>query len=365
MIALTSSPLSLQVLVAFERLRHTLRRRHASKRMNAKRTVFYRRVWREAADAIGATVEELGDEVLDIHLADRTTRVQRNYTAADAMSTLCLAGNKPLVSALLAEQGLPVPPSRRFALASFQEAVAFMQAAGRDCVVKPARDTGAGMGVTTHVRTPSQLLRAAARAAVYGDELSIEEQVAGDNYRLLYLDGVLLDAVLRRPPSVTGDGHSTVSALLECANRARLAAGANAAQTLVNCDLDMRHTLARQGFTPASVPNAGQPVRLKTVINDNAADDNLQATHLLCDAVIDAGARAAAALGVKLAGVDVITTDPSRPLAEVGGVILEVNTTPGFYYHYHRAGAAATIAVDILNYLLAAAVPNSTDVCCL
>ena len=360
---LISSRLCLQAMVMAQRLRHALRRRrNASKRMEAERTLFYRRVWRQAAEAIGATVDRLGDEVLDIRLAGVATRVQRNYTAADDMPTLRLAGNKPLVARLLAEHGLPVPAWRQFNLSSLEEAIEFMRSGGGDYVVKPARDTGAGAGVTTHLRNRRQLLWAAARAAVYSDDLHIEEQVAGDNYRLLYLDGVLLDAVLRRPPSVTGDGRSTVRALLDRVNRARLASGASAAQTLVTCDLDMRHTLARQGLTPASVPSAGQTVRLKTVINDNAAYDNLAATHLLCDAVIVAGAHAAAALGVKLAGIDIITSDPSRPLTEVGGVILEVNTTPGFYYHYHRTGAPSTIAVDVLNYLLGSAVTKSDHV---
>ncbi|HEX7450034.1 MAG TPA: hypothetical protein VF306_20910 [Pirellulales bacterium] len=345
-------PLLLRGLTFASRVRRAAwRRRRAVKELALERTLFYRRVWHEAADALGASIAAVGDEIFEIRLGDWRTKVQRNYTAADDAVTLELVGQKPLVLELLARQGLPVPRWQEFTTASLEVAAAFIERVGGDCVVKPARDTGGGDGVTTHVRTRWQLARAAARAAVFGEALSIEEQVAGDNYRLLYLDGVLLDAVVRRPPSVTGDGRSTVAALVERLNDVRVTWGSEAAQSLLARDQDMLQTLAAQGLALGSVPAAGRLVRLKTVINDNSANDNAAATHLLCSEVIEAGAAAAAAVGARLAGVDIITTDPARPLAATGGVMLEVNTTPGFYYHYCRQGAPCPVALHVLNYL--------------
>jgi glutathione synthase/RimK-type ligase-like ATP-grasp enzyme len=93
---------------------------------------------------------------------------------------------------------------------------------------------------------------------------------------------------------------------------------------------------------------------VKTAVNENAADDNESATHLLCEEVVEAGARAAGAVGVRLAGVDVITVDPARPLADTGGVVLEVNTTPGFYYHYHKRGGEFPVALHVLKTICSA-----------
>ena len=55
-----------------------------------------------------------------------------------------------------------------------------------------------------------------------------------------------------------------------------------------------------------------------------------------------------------LAGVDVITPDPSRPLVESGGVINEVNGTPGLHHHYLVADpvAATRVAIPVLERLL-------------
>ena len=55
------------------------------------------------------------------------------------------------------------------------------------------------------------------------------------------------------------------------------------------------------------------------------------------------------------AGVDVITPDAALPLDEAGGAICEVNTTPGYYYHYKTAGEAVPVAEMVLRRLCDAA----------
>ncbi|MDB5302737.1 MAG: hypothetical protein JWM97_286, partial [Phycisphaerales bacterium] len=66
-------------------------------------------------------------------------------------------------------------------------------------------------------------------------------------------------------------------------------------------------------------------------------------------------ARAVRALGVRFAGIDLITRDPGVPLAESGGVILEVNGTPNLYYHYKKKDGAFPVAVHLLKHLAATA----------
>jgi cyanophycin synthetase len=206
--------------------------------------------------------------------------------------------------------------------------------------------------VTTGVRSTFHLARAAAAAAAYGEQLLIEEQVEGDNYRLLYLDGELVDAFVRTPPGVTGDGRSTVAALVRAANDERLRKRAGLSQVLLTVDLDMRRTLAKQELTLRSVPAAGDRVVLKTVVNENGGADNACALDVLCPALVKECARAVRALRVRLAGVDVITRDPSRPLRETGGVVLEVNAPPNFYFHYHKRGGAYPVAKHVLARLM-------------
>jgi cyanophycin synthetase len=327
-------------------------RNSATQEARRRRTGFYEKIWQEAAAHVGATIEPLGYGIFEIRFGDSRIRVSQNYTSIDDPVTLALAGKKALVYKLLAQQGLPTPSYEEFSLNQMSKAFAFLAAARGACVVKPARDTGAGQGVTTGIRSRSQLVRAAAAAAAYKDHLLIEEQIEGNNYRLLYLDGRLLDAIMRKPATVTGDGKSTIGALVQRANADRAAHGIDIAQNLLTVDMDMRHTLARQGLSLASVPKEGTIVTLKTVINENCRIDNISAKHALCASVIESGARAATAIGARLAGVDIITHDPGIPLVESGGVILEVNTTPGYHYHYYKADGEFPVALHVLEALL-------------
>jgi cyanophycin synthetase len=86
--------------------------------------------------------------------------------------------------------------------------------------------------------------------------------------------------------------------------------------------------------------------------------------HLLCPSIVEDGARAVRALRVRLAGVDIITTDPSLPVADTGGVILEVNAPPNYYYHYQKQDGPFPVAHHVLKRLLvdaAAAAPTQQD----
>ena len=298
---------------------------------------------------LGAQVRDLGSNVLAITRDDVRTLVRANYTCLDDPVTLFVAGNKPLVHRRLCQGGLPTPRFLEFRLDQSAPAIEFLENAATPCVMKPAHGTGGGQGVTTGIRTRSQLARALAAAGRFGIDLLIEEQVAGDNFRLLYLDGVLLDAVRRQPPSLVGNGSSSIRALIHHEN-ARRSRGWETAQVTIQVDRELKGTLANQALSLRSIPAKGERVILKTVVNDNTTEDNHPALHSVCDEVSEAGARAAHLLGVRLAGVDIITTNPGRPLAETGGVVLEVNTTPGLYHH--KRGDQCPVAESLLEAML-------------
>ena len=325
----------------------------AKRRVDRRRSAFYEQLWSDAAAELGGSVRPLRPPLLEIACGGVLLRVRDNVTSLDDPVTVAIADDKPLVYRLLADQGIPVPRHRLGRSDDLRGALGFLRTAPGPCVVKPARTAAGGIGVTTGVLGWAGLSVALVRAGVFCDDALVEEQVEGGVYRLLYLDGELLDAVVRRPPTVTGDGVSTVRRLVEAENRRRTDAGIEGGQSLVQLDWELRTTLRAAGLGLDAVPEAGRVVRLKGVVNDNRRDDNEAAT--IGPDLAALGARAAAAVGARLAGVDVITTDPSVPLAESGGVVIEVNATPGYYYHYLRRGAGTAVAATILERLVAAA----------
>jgi cyanophycin synthetase len=313
---------------------------------------FYKKAWREAAESLGGTYNALGDRFSEITVDGVTTRVVENFSEIDDPVTLAVMHDKALTHTILEAEGIATPKHAKFSLKKMGPAIDFLRSNSRSCVVKPAGGTGGGRGVTTGIRTRWHLAQAAAAATCYADELLIEEQLEGDNYRLLYLDGELIDAFVRKPPGVVGDGKSSVAKLVKLHNDERLNKGSGISQVLIAVDLDMKRTLAGQGLTLASVPPAGKHVTLKTVINENSGADNTTAVDSLCDSIVNDGKKAVAALRARFVGIDMITTDPGVPLAESGGAFIEVNGTPNLYYHYHKSDSVFPAAIPLLRRIL-------------
>ena len=314
----------------------------------------YTRMWHEAAAAVGADVADLGGGLLAFRRDGATTRVWNNWVGLDDIVTARLAADKERAHGLLTAAGLRVPAHRRFRARSLRPAREFLAECAGPCVVKPVSGAG-GSGTTSGVRSERHLRRARLRAARLHDDLLIERQVPGDVLRLLFLDGELLDVIRRHPPAVTGDGRSTVLELIAAENERRFAAAAGERPWLLRADLDAVFTLEAAGLRLSSVPTAGARVAVKTAVSQNGPADNESIVDGVGEALVADAARAAAAVGVRLAGVDVITTDQAVSLRRSGGAVLEVNATPGLHYHYEvrDPARAVPVAERILERLLA------------
>jgi len=325
--------------------------------MRQQRDAFYAHTWEQAAAQVGASIEQLDGGLFEFRRQGQTTRAWRNYTQLDDPVTLRLAGNKPLVLGKL-KNIAPAAPWQTFTIKSLDTACQMLD--GSLFVVKPGRNTGAGSGVTTGVRTPSELRRSVAIASAFDTTLLIEKQIAGANYRLLFLQGELIEIVRRDPPAVVGDGKRSIRQLIDHENELRGEQGWRRAQTMLTIDDDVRRTLAAEGITLRTVPRCDQKVILKTVINENRAAEN----HLVddvCPEIIAACRDCARELGIQLAGVDIITSDPSVPLHVSGGVVLEVNTTPGLYHHFDPEPMRCRIAPAILEAALQRSDASTSD----
>lgn len=314
----------------------------------------YRVIWQRAADEVGADLEVIHGEFLELRRGERKARVWRHWVPLDDAVTLRLALDKTAVHEILSRAGLPLPEHEEWDASKLNGAVEFLERSSpQPCVVKPTGGAS-GSGATTGVRTRDQLLRARLRAARLSKRLLIERQAEGDMYRLLFMDGQLLDTVRRRPPRVTGDGRSTIRKLIAAENARRLDPAHPVSMPILRVDLDCLFTLEAAGLGLESVLPEGQTLAVKTVTSQNRIQDNETVTEPIAAELVAEAREAAAQVGVRLAGIDLITRDLSRSLKESGGVIIEVNGTPGLHYHYQVAdeAIATPVAVPILRRLL-------------
>ena len=269
--------------------------------------------------------------------------------------TLDMMGDKLLTHRLVAEQGFEVPKYTRFSLSNLKPALDLMAECGRPVVVKPVGGTGGGNGVITGVLDKGGLMRAAFLASRFDTRLLAEEQREGHSYRLLYLDGTLIDAIRRDPPSVTGDGLSSIARLIAAENEKRLKTLPFTAMSPLRLDRDALNFLASQIMSPRSKPAVGETVIVKRAVNQNNASENHVVLGEVHAATKAACSRLVSNLGVKLAGVDIIARDISRPLSNGNGVIGEINTTPGLHHHDLVASRSdgRMIASEIVSHLFA------------
>lgn len=336
----------LRLYYLLRRLAASARRNSSAAAMDRHRSDFYAQAWTEAAEAAGARITPAGSGFSRIALGRRAIIVNTNLNPLDSQAATALSDDKPASYALLSGAGLPTPEHVVLRLGDTRAAVDFLMSGPRPVVVKPAAGTGGGVGVSTNITTASELRHAMAWAGAYCNQILIERNVEGETYRLLYLDGRLLDCVLRRSPQLAGDGVSTIAALAAKENALRVAEGVTRSQALLGVDADMKLTLAAQGLRLGSVPEKERRFTIKRVVNENAWAENETAS--ICGALESEGRQIADLFGLRLVGVDVITPDPQRPLAAAGGAVIDVNGAPGFYYHYHKKGGRCALAGQIL-----------------
>lgn len=254
-----------------------------------------------------------------------------SYSASDGESALGanICGNKQLSHTLLQRLGIPVPHQALVPIDAGTELLRRVLAqVGDPCVVKPASQEQ-GRGVSLNIRGVEALRQAIARAGGYGDAaVLVEQQCPGTYYRLVVLNQQLAWLVQSEPPFVIGDGKLNITALLEQANQARLHKP-KAPWLPTSSEAAAIHAaaLADQGFTPTSIPKAGQKV-VVTAINPEQRKDWVR-QKLLPHEIDPSYSAMASAIAKTLAmsnlGIDVLSTDIRRPLQDPGSVVLELN----------------------------------------
>jgi D-alanine-D-alanine ligase-like ATP-grasp enzyme len=330
------------------------RRRDASRRfddfVNEHSEHVIAQMWEEGAAASGVQMERLAPTLFEFRRGQATTRISLCTTRVHDLVSTRLAEDKPLAYRILVEAGIPVPDHTVVDADDLGSARAFFERFPPPFVVKPVSG-GGGTGVVGEIHDFAQLRRALVHTRRLGPRALIERQLDGDSYRLLFLEGELLDVLRRARPRVTGDGVSTIEQLISREHERRIAAGPASGLKPFIVDLDSVYSIRRSGYELRSVLPAGVSVVVKTATNFNARGEIAEGGELP-ESTIDTARRSADALGCRLAGVDLVLTDPSGAFAETGAV-LEVEPVPGLWHHYRADGTGGLrVTVPILNALL-------------
>ena len=262
----------------------------------------------------------------------------------DVITTQVMA-DKATTYSLISGLGHPIPDHCIFSLSEIGKAHAFLARFPNGIVVKPARGSGGGNGVTVGIQSRQILNLAARHAASFNPKLLAEPVLKGSSLRLLYLDGVYLDAVLRDRPTVTGDGSSTLRQLISRETQKRLQQKPIVALSPLTVDIDCHNYLLRQNLSPRCRPEKGQLITVKSVVNQNSSRENRSVRNEVHSEIVEAGAQLVKDLNVRLAGLDVLVHDHTAPMHKGGVYFHEVNIGPGLHHHYLVANPGETVPV--------------------
>ncbi|HOW49471.1 MAG TPA: cyanophycin synthetase [Rubrivivax sp.] len=278
-------------------------------------------------------------------------RQRRIWTAeTDLTSAIAegIAADKDLTKRLLASAGVPVPEGQ--VAHSPAEAWEAAQDIGLPVVVKP-RDGNHGRGVTLDLGTQAEVETAWALARHHGREVVVERYVRGDEHRLLVVGGEVVAAARGEAAWVTGDGRSTVRALIDDQLNRDPRRGTSEdhplSRIVIEEDDVVRADLERLGLGADSIPAAGRRVLIQR--NGNVAIDCTGEVH---PEVAHLVALAARTVGLDIAGIDLVAEDIGRPLHEQGGAVIEVNAGPGLLMHLRPAeGQPQPVGRAIVDHL--------------
>jgi cyanophycin synthetase len=281
------------------------------------------------------------------------TKQRRIWTAETDQTPLIaetIAQDKELTRRLLSTVGVPVPYGQP--VQDAEEAWAAAQYIGLPVVVKPQYGNQ-GRGVATNLRTREQVLAAYEAARQESAYIMVEKYIPGKDHRVLVVGGKVAAASLREPAHVVGDGVSTIAQLVAEANKdPRRSDGHATPLSFIKLDPISLGVLAEHGLTPESIPADGQKVLIRRNANLSTGGTATDVTDLVHPDVAMHCIEAARAVGLDVAGVDVVCEDIRVPLGEQDGGIVEVNAGPGLRMHLEpSSGQPRNVGEAIVNAL--------------
>ncbi|MCP5236873.1 MAG: N-acetylglutaminylglutamine synthetase [Zoogloeaceae bacterium] len=193
-------------------------------------------------------------------------------------------------------------------------------------VVKPA-DGEQGKGIAVNLTTVDEVVDAIAAARAFGDRVIVEQFCAGLDLRIVVIDYRVVAAAVRRPPTVIGDGRSTIAQLIEKQSRRR--AAATGGESSIPVDRETERCLAAQGLTLDDVPASERVIGVRNTANLHTGGTIHDVTDELHPALVAAAERAARALDIPVTGLDFLVPD----VAADAYVIIEANERPGLANH--------------------------------
>ena len=266
---------------------------------------------------------------------------QATKTHLDTYIAPLIMDNKAVTKQLLDEAGLNIPKGLCFdSLAAAKRH--FIKG---KVVIKP---NTANFGLGIHfAKTQKDYEKALNLAFYHAPSVVVETFCPGKEYRFLVIDHKVIGVLYREPANVTGDGKSTIRALV----------------TYKNCDPKSfkppkeqirlgaieKAFLKTQKLAPTSIPKKGRKIYLRENSNISTGGDPIDVTDTMHLFYKTLAIKAADVVDAKICGVDMLIPAPHK---KGSYAIIELNYNPTLSMHaYPFQGKPRDGAGPILDLL--------------
>ena len=279
-------------------------------------------------------------------------RIQATVTSETSSIGVELACDKEDTKYLLEQAEVEVP--RGDIIRRERSLEAACDYVGYPLVIKPV-DGNHGRGITVNIQNYKEALEGfnQAKESSKNGAVIVEKFITGKDYRLLVINNQLVAAAIRTPAHVIGDGKATIQALIDEVNKdPRRGFGHENVLTKITVNDLTKTIITEAGYSLDSIIPEGEKVILKDTANLSTGGTAEDVTDIVHPANVSMAERISKIIDLDICGIDIMTTDITKPLSETGGAVLEVNAGPGFRMHLApTTGLPRNVAAPVIDKL--------------
>lgn len=283
-------------------------------------------------------------------------RIQATITSKTSNIGVDIACNKEDTKDLLRQASIKVPYGKTIReISELEEACTDI---GFPVAIKPINGNH-GRGITSNIQNLEQATQAFYNAKKISDDVIVENHIFGADFRILVINFKFVAAARRFPAQVTGNGKSTIKELIEVTNQdPRRGYRHENILTRIEVDKTSLQLIKKKGYYLDSILPAGETLILKDTANLSTGGTAEDVTEIIHPSIIFMAERISKLINLDICGIDLITSDITKPIEETGGSVIEVNAGPGFRMHLApTTGLPRNVAAPVLDGLF----PNNNN----
>lgn len=304
----------------------------------------------DAALEKGVKVEIISKRfhLMELTSKGRSLFVKGTSVPVNPQPSCFIADNKYLTKMVLQRREIPVPKSWLVKTAKEARKL-ILEKKLFPCVLKPAEGAH-GRQVFANIESLKEFCEILPYVFNTKGEKNVllEQHIKGKDYRLLVVGNNVTASMERIPAHVIGDDHSNIRRLIKIFNQNPLV-GKEYEKPLCKIRLngEIKRNLKKQKKKLTYIPRKNEKVILRQNANISTGGIGIDVTNKIDHKIEEMAIRAANAIGLIIAGVDIIYNEKTKI-----PYVLELNNCPGIdIHHYPAIGQARKVADDIVDYL--------------